>query len=68
VAHHIREHRVRRAVIITDGYVGKPGAVSRATLESCRIGVALTGPSTTRADLEGLADHWITLDGGANDR
>jgi hypothetical protein len=55
-------------VIITDGYVGKPGAVSRATLESCRIGVALTGPSTTRADLEGLADHWITLDGGAHDR
>ena len=68
VATHMREHRVRRAVLITDGYVGKPGAASRATLASCRIGVALTGPATTRADLDGLADHWITLDGGTDER
>jgi hypothetical protein len=64
----MRDHRVHRAVIITDGYVGTPGATSRATLESCRIGVALTGPSITRKDLGAFADHWIDLNGGTNDR
>lgn len=68
VARHMRDHRVRRAVIITDGYVGTPGATSRATLESCRIGVALTGPATTRKDLDAFADHWIDLNGASNDR
>jgi len=68
VATHMRDHRVHRAVIITDGYVGTPGATSRATLESCRIGVALTGPSITRKDLGAFADHWIDLNGGTNDR
>ena len=68
VANHMRQHRVRRAVIVTDGFVGTPGAASRDTLERCRLGVALTGPSTTRRDLNHVTDHWIDLNGAANDR
>jgi hypothetical protein len=68
VANHMRRHQVRRAVIVTDGFVGTPGAASRDTLASCRLGVALTGSSTHRRDLEGLANHWIDLNGASNDR
>ena len=68
VANHMRTHLVRRAVIVTDGFVGTPGAAARDTLASCRLGVALTGSSTSRRDLEGLANHWIELNGTSNDR
>jgi hypothetical protein len=68
VANHMRRHQVRRAVIVTDGFVGTPGAASRDTLASCCLGVALTGSSTHRRDLEGLANHWIDLNGATHDR
>jgi hypothetical protein len=68
VANHMRQHRVRRAVIVTDGFVGTPGAASRDTLKNCRLGVALTGPRTHVGDLTAVTDHWIDLNGAANDR
>jgi hypothetical protein len=61
VAQHMKQHRVRRAVIVTDGFVGAPGVVSRRILESVRIGVALTPDNSTRRDLEGLVEHWAQL-------
>lgn len=64
VAQHMQAHRVRRAVIVTDGYVGTPGAEGRAVLERCTVGVALFGPSIHRASLEAFADHWLEIDGG----
>jgi hypothetical protein len=64
----MRRHQVRRAVIVTDGFVGTPGAASRDTLASCCLGVALTGSSMHRRDLEGLANHWIDLNGATDDR
>lgn len=65
VAEHIRASGVRRAVIVTDGFVGAPGATALATLKACRLGVALLGPATHRADLISVADHWLSLTGGA---
>ena len=42
VARHIRQNRVRRAVIVTDGEVGCIGARDRETLGETILGVALT--------------------------
>ena len=61
VAQHMQQHKVRRAVIVTDGFVGAPGVVARRILESVRIGVALTPDNSIRRDLEGLVEHWAQL-------
>ena len=58
VAAHMRKHRVQRAVLVTDGYVGAPAGQDLETLERARIGVALTPGNSTRNDLEGVADRW----------
>ncbi len=63
VAHHVRENRVRRAVLVTDGYVGAPSASARGVLEGCLLGVALLGPTSRRADLGDLVDNWLDLAG-----
>jgi hypothetical protein len=64
VAEHLERHGIRRAVLVTDGYVGMPGVRARRTLSQCTLGVALTPGNSTRNDLEGLAAHWTTLNGG----
>ncbi len=61
VAQHIHKHKVRRAVIVTDGFVGTPGVVARAILKDVRLGVALTPGNSTCNDLEGLVEHWAQL-------
>lgn len=63
VADHIAEHKVQRAVLVTDGFVGRPGVGAHRTLRNCRLGVALTGPSTQRSDLGDLVEHWLILKG-----
>lgn len=65
VAMHMQEHGVSRAVIVTDGFVGRPGASSRETLKGSRLGVALLGHATHRGDLDGVVDHWIDLGRGS---
>lgn len=62
VAAHIKAQGVRRAVLVTDGFVGRPGLEHAQVLRAIRLGVALTPGPSTRADLEGLADQWVTLD------
>jgi len=64
VAMHMQEHGVRRAVIVTDGFVGRPGVQSREILERCRLGVALLGRATHRGDLAPVANHWLDLGRG----
>lgn len=61
VAAHMREHRVRRAVILTDGYVGRPAGLDRNTIRAARLGVALTPGGSTRDDLREVTDHWTQL-------
>jgi hypothetical protein len=61
VADHMGRHKVRRAVIVTDGYVGRPGASASAVLSDAVVGVAITPGNSTRADLESVTDHWINL-------
>jgi hypothetical protein len=57
----MRKHRVQRAVLVTDGYVGTPAGHDLETLGHARIGVALTPGCRTRTDLEGVADRWAEL-------
>jgi len=61
VGEHMTRHGVRRAVLVTDGFVGKPGASTHAVMKQAVVGVALTPGSTQRADLEEVADHWANL-------
>lgn len=61
VGEHMVQHRVRRAVLVTDGYVGKPGASTMAVLQNAVLGVALTPGSRQREDLQQVVDHWVEL-------
>ena len=49
------------AVLITDGYVGRPAGAYQETLAGIVLGVALTPGDTTRDDLAEVADHWAEL-------
>jgi hypothetical protein len=62
VADHLRRHQVKRAVVLTDGYVGRPTGTDRETLCRVKLGVALTPGNSTRADLEEVTDHWAQLE------
>jgi len=48
-------------VLVTDGYVGKPGASTMAVLQNAVLGVALTPGSRQREDLQQVVDHWVEL-------
>ena len=62
VAKHLRQHQVQRALLLTDGYVGRPTGGDRETLCGVKLGVALTPDNPTRTDLEEVTDHWAQLD------
>ncbi|MCC6145149.1 MAG: hypothetical protein IT368_15185 [Candidatus Hydrogenedentes bacterium] len=61
VAEHIRRNRVRRAVIITDGFVGPVRKADRETLGRVRLGVALTPGASRRDELAPVTNYWIAL-------
>jgi hypothetical protein len=61
VARHMAEQRVRRAVMLTDGFVGTPQGSDRETFLSVRLGVALTPGVSQREDLAGVVDCWEQL-------
>jgi hypothetical protein len=63
VASHMEKHGVRRAVLLTDGWVGRPGAGASQTLAGVRLGVALT-PAANRNDLNRFVRHWAELEMG----
>ncbi len=61
VAGHIHENRVRRAVIITDGFVRPAAGQNREVRLRTRLGVALTPWSVFRDDLKEVTDYWAEL-------
>jgi hypothetical protein len=61
VASHMKDHGVRRAVLLTDGWVGRPGAGAAQTLTGVHLGVALT-PGANRSDLQRFVRHWAELE------
>ena len=61
VASHMRTNGVRRACIITDGWVGEPRGGNRTTLSEAKLGVAYAGHSVNMVDLSNVADHVATL-------
>ena len=65
VARHMAARRVRRALLVTDGWVGPPRGQHHRTLESARLAVAYLGANTNQADLGAVADHTATLFIGA---
>lgn len=64
VASHIAAHHVRRALMITDGWVGKPEGQHRQTLERIQLAVAYLGDSINRNDLADVARYTATLNPG----
>jgi hypothetical protein len=69
VAEHMRDHRIRRAVLVTDGYVGHPEGRDHETLFGATLGVALTPGNSTRNDLADVTRHWVQLNnGGSNEQ
>lgn len=63
VVRHIRENRVRRAVIVTDGEVGSLGARDEETLRETILGVALTNRRQRDGELARLARCVVVLPG-----
>ena len=61
VGEHMARHAVRRAVLVTDGFVGKPGATTHAVMSKAVVGVALTPGSKPGGDLADVTDHWADL-------
>ena len=65
VARHMAARRVRRALLVTDGWVGPPRGQHLRTLEGARLAVAYLGTNTNPSDLGAVADHTATLFIGA---
>lgn len=64
VAEHIQAQRVRRALLITDGWVGQPRGEHLQTLTNTRLAVAYLGRSTNTKDLQSVARYTATLSTG----
>jgi hypothetical protein len=61
VASHMASNRVRRALVVTDGWVGKPRGAHRDTLARAKLGVAFLGANTNTTDLGEVANYTATL-------
>ncbi len=64
VAEHMESHRVRRALIVTDGWVGTPTGSHRKTLLDAHLAVAYLGPQTHPSDLAGVTRHSALISTG----
>ena len=63
VAEHMAKNGVRRACILTDGWVGKPQGRHRKTLLGSRLAVAYAGESINSTDLGEVVNHVANLKG-----
>ena len=61
VADHMRSNKVRRACIITDGWVGEPRGGHHTTLSKTKLGVAYAGDNANMDDLTRVTDHVTIL-------
>jgi uncharacterized protein with von Willebrand factor type A (vWA) domain len=57
VAEHLEAHRIRRALIITDGAVGRPIDAHLEVLSRTCLAVAYVGASSHIDDLDAVANH-----------
>ena len=64
VAEHMKRNNVKRACIITDGWVGEPRGSHQTTLSKARLGVVYAGSSPNTTDLSNVANHVVTLNVG----
>jgi hypothetical protein len=64
VARHMSKHRIRRALILTDGWVGAPRGAHRDTLAKAKLAVAYLGATCNMTDLASVADY-TNLSAGA---
>lgn len=63
VAEHIQKQKVRRAVLITDGFVGRPAGIHHDTLAAIKLGVCYQQDrSRVPADLDAVTDHAAYLE------
>ena len=65
VAEHMAANRIRRALLITDGWVGTPQGGHHATLAGAKLAVAFLGGNVNQSDLKAVANHTATLSIGA---
>ena len=65
VAEHMAAHRVRRALLITDGWVGTPRGQHHSTLDAAKLAVAFLGSYVNETDLKTVANYTATLSIGA---
>ena len=61
VAGHMAANKVRRALIVTDGFVGTPHGQHHTTLADAKLGVAYLGENFSANDLKEVADFTATL-------
>ena len=64
VAEHMATHRVRRALLLTDGWVGSPSGQHRSVLGDARLAVAFAGDNVNVDDLRAVIDFSETLPAG----
>jgi len=65
VAEHMAANRVRRALLVTDGWVGEPRGRHQGTLAEAKLAVAFLGANINQTDLNSVANHTATLSIGA---
>lgn len=61
VARHMEANRIRRALIVTDGWVGPPRGKIARTLSAAKLAVAFLGSSTNQNDLADVANFTALL-------
>ena len=64
VVRHMQQTKVKRAVIVTDGYVGTVNAAELSVLNGVFIGTALTGVNASRNQMAEYVNVWIDIVGG----
>lgn len=64
VAEHMDRHRIRRALLVTDGWVGRPQGQHHQTLAAARLAVAYMGEQPNTDDLSAVANHCALLNSG----
>jgi hypothetical protein len=64
VAEHMERHRIRRALVVTDGWVGRPQGQHQQTLAAARLAVAYMGAQPNTDDLSAVANHCALLNSG----
>jgi len=65
VAEHMAHNNVKRALIVTDGWVGSPRGQHLKTLAQSRLAVAYLGNNFNDGDLTSVARHTAVLKTGA---